>query len=160
MNSRNDSRFHSSSNINDALFTTIQLEISTHIQYSNLKNEKPKFKKEKEKEKYIQKASPTLPLLRNSKVPFPQRTLALYHRRFYLYSLMVGPLKRGEKYGLRKAQESALVALDVVTDVTILLLSCRGSTFGVVTLYFGVASLHFACPYNVMTLGFNVVTLL
>ena len=73
---------------------------------------------------------------------------------------MVGPLKRGEKYGLRKAQESALVALDVVTDVTILLLSCRGSTFGVVTLHFGVASLHFACPYNVMTLGFNVVTLL
>ena len=50
-----------------------------------------------------------------------------------------------------KPKSYALIVLDVIADVTTFQLWCRGSTFGV-------ATLNFACSYNVATLGFNVAT--
>ena len=54
---------------------------------------------------------------------------------------------------LEKPKISSLIASKVVVDFATLKLWCHGSNFGV-------ATLNFACPYNVVALNVNVATML
>ena len=60
----------------------------------------------------------------------------------------MGPKNEVEYADLEKPKKFILIMPDVAT----LQLWCRGLTLGV-------ATLNFACKYNVATLGFNVTTL-
>ena len=61
----------------------------------------------------------------------------------------LGPKNEGKNTDSKKPKISTLILADVET----LRVHCHGSTFGATTL-------NFSCPYNVVTLGFNVLTFL